>query len=222
MKRLLSITLIFALLCVLNIPVRATNTAFVTVVASTFEAKVNEEITFIVSISGCDAATAIMIIPTYDTKAFELVSGQWLITSELLDFDINEGNGVIAFSNATNINRDILTFTLKAKKDISVSSVSCQIAIKNTVFSDISSIVTGTTVSVSSIKTGDIDGDGEITMLDSMILMRYIAQWPGYENRIVFAAADLDGDGISATMRDSMILIRHIAEWPGYETLPKT
>ena len=181
MKRLLSITLIFALLCVLNIPVRATNTAFVTVVASTSEAKVNEEITFIVSISGCDAATDIMIIPTYDTKAFELVSGQWLITSELLDFDINEGNGVIAFSNATNINRDILTFTLKAKKDISVSSVSCQIAIKNTVFSDISSIVTGTTVSISSIKTGDIDGDGEITMLDSMILMRYIAQWPGYE-----------------------------------------
>ena len=73
----------------------------------------------------------------------------------------------------------------------------------------------------SKIAHGDIDGDGEITMLDSMILMRYIAQWPGYENRIVFAAADLDGDGISATMRDSMILIRHIAEWQGYETLPK-
>jgi len=66
---------------------------------------------------------------------------------------------------------------------------------------------------------GDIDGDGEITPADRMILSRTIAGWEGYPiEAISLEMADIDGDG-EITPHDRMILTRHIAGWEGYESL---
>lgn len=44
---------------------------------------------------------------------------------------------------------------------------------------------------------GDITGDGEIDMLDSMAMARYIADWNRYDfSNLELGAGDLDGDGL--------------------------
>jgi hypothetical protein len=67
---------------------------------------------------------------------------------------------------------------------------------------------------------GDVNGDGNVTQLDSFWLARHIAEWEGYEaENINYAACDLNNDG-NVTQLDSFVLARHIAEWEGYENLP--
>lgn len=69
------------------------------------------------------------------------------------------------------------------------------------------------------VMKGDVDGDGEVTPRDRMLLARYVAGWPGSENTIIkgtasFTAADIDDDG-EITPRDRMLLARYVAGWPG-------
>ena len=63
---------------------------------------------------------------------------------------------------------------------------------------------------------GDVNDDGEVDMLDSILLSRYIAEWGISINLL---AADVNDDGV-VDMLDGIIMARHIAEWPGYEVLP--
>ena len=64
---------------------------------------------------------------------------------------------------------------------------------------------------------GDVNGDGEVTNRDTIILERYISGWEGYDEYITnMDAADLNRDG-EVTNRDIMILDRYIAGWEGYE-----
>ena len=68
-----------------------------------------------------------------------------------------------------------------------------------------------------SYTVGDVNGDGEVTNRDSIILERYIAGWDGYADYIVNPdAADLNRDG-EITNRDVMILDRYVAGWEGYD-----
>ena len=65
---------------------------------------------------------------------------------------------------------------------------------------------------------GNVSGSGAApSPLDSMLLSRRLANWPGVT--IFEPAADVDTDGF-VTPRDAMILRRHIARWAGYEVLP--
>ncbi len=57
---------------------------------------------------------------------------------------------------------------------------------------------------------GDVTGDGDISMLDSTILRRWLAGWEGVV--IDEANADVTGDG-TVTMLDSTILRRYLAGW---------
>jgi len=61
---------------------------------------------------------------------------------------------------------------------------------------------------------GDITGDGEISMLDSIILRRWLAGWEGVA--IDEANADVTGDGM-VTVMDSTVLRRYLAGWEGVE-----
>jgi len=66
---------------------------------------------------------------------------------------------------------------------------------------------------------GDVNGDGEVTNKDRLMLSRYLAKWDGYEiDKLVFDAADINGDG-DITNRDRLLLSRHLAKWDGYENL---
>ncbi|MBQ2679625.1 MAG: leucine-rich repeat protein [Firmicutes bacterium] len=64
---------------------------------------------------------------------------------------------------------------------------------------------------------GDINGDGDVTQTDKLILSRYLAKWDGYENKILnWDAADINGDG-DVTQTDKLILSRYLAKWDGYD-----
>ena len=64
---------------------------------------------------------------------------------------------------------------------------------------------------------GDVNGDGEVNVADSMMLARWMAGWSGIA--INEAAADVNADG-EVLLDDLVILRRHIVGWIGYETLP--
>ena len=75
-------------------------------------------------------------------------------------------------------------------------------------------------VRVMDVMVGDVNGDGRVNNLDSMILDRYLAKWSDYMNgAVILEAADVNCDGRVNNL-DSMILSRHLAKWSGYTTLP--
>lgn len=87
-------------------------------VSSSGQVARGDSITFSVQINNGNRISGIAIIPSYDKSIFELVSGEWIITGGLMpDFSVENGDGVIAFSPAQDINTKVLTFTLKAKSD---------------------------------------------------------------------------------------------------------
>ncbi|MBQ1212515.1 MAG: hypothetical protein IIX69_03740 [Clostridia bacterium] len=67
-------------------------------------------------------------------------------------------------------------------------------------------------------KPGDIDGNGVVGVLDIVILQRYLAEWSGYEQFIVYDSADVTGDGKIGLM-DAVYMARHIAGWEDYADL---
>lgn len=77
-----------------------------------------EEITFTVGISNGTEVQSILIIPSYDSNVFELISGAWTLSGEMIsDFSVSSGDGVILFNPGINVDGTVLTFTLKAKDD---------------------------------------------------------------------------------------------------------
>ena len=67
--------------------------------------------------------------------------------------------------------------------------------------------------------TGDVNGDGNITTTDAVILSRYLANWNEYDTRIVAEYCNIDTVS-KITSKDIAILLRHIGNWNGYETIP--
>lgn len=59
---------------------------------------------------------------------------------------------------------------------------------------------------------GDVNNDGKVTPRDSMVLSRYLANWPDYATLPNPDAADINKDG-NVTPRDQMILSRYLANW---------
>ena len=101
-------------------------------VSSSAEISRGEEITFSVGISKGTAVRSILIIPVYDSNAFELIAGSWTLSSgSMKDFSVSSGDGVILFDPGIDVNGTVLTFTLKAKSGatLGTQSVSADIVI---------------------------------------------------------------------------------------------
>lgn len=63
---------------------------------------------------------------------------------------------------------------------------------------------------------GDVNNDRVVNAKDKTILNRYLADWEGYESKILnWYAADINGDGL-ITPKDKTILNRYLAGWEGY------
>ena len=56
---------------------------------------------------------------------------------------------------------------------------------------------------------GDIDGDGEVSIADAVLLAQYLAKWDVVINE---QAADCDGDG-EVTIADAVLLSQYLAGW---------
>ena len=67
----------------------------------------------------------------------------------------------------------------------------------------------------STVRKGDVNNDGVVDVTDLTVLARSLAHWPGYDEQINEANADIDGkDGVTDV--DYPILARALARWPGY------
>lgn len=66
-------------------------------------------------------------------------------------------------------------------------------------------------------KVGDLNHDGIVNGADSGIISRYVANWSGYDKKIInMDAADLNRDG-NVNGADAGILCRYTAGWQGYD-----
>ena len=127
-KVILTVSVLALLLAVWTMSVSAaTGTASVTAPGEVFP---GQEISFTVTISEADPVLAAMIVPVYDEAVFELVDGRFLRNGVLTDF--SDGNGVIAWEEPTDINGDLLVFTLRAKENAVIGG-SCTIGCTYTV-----------------------------------------------------------------------------------------
>lgn len=69
------------------------------------------------------------------------------------------------------------------------------------------------------VSEGDINGDGKVSDVDAMILVRYVNNWSDYATKIVnMGVADINDDG-AVTEADAMYLARHLAGWKNYSSL---
>lgn len=109
-----------------------------------------DSITFSVKINNGKGIQGIAVVPNYDKSVFELVSGEWVVTGGLMpDFSVENGDGVVAFSPAVDINTTVLKFTLKAKSDIPLRSHTVSADVIVTESNGNSSLtVTGSTVEI--------------------------------------------------------------------------
>ena len=68
------------------------------------------------------------------------------------------------------------------------------------------------------VDPGDVSGDGGVTLLDAVVMMRALAGWTGYADYVNIANSDMNGD-YEITSLDAILLTRHLADWTGYEDL---
>lgn len=92
---------------------------------------VGQNITLTFSLSGYTDATSGGVTISHGSE-FEIVSGTWLKTGTLTDFNVANKQGAVLFGSATNINGNIFQVVLKAKTaSASAKSVSATFTMKN-------------------------------------------------------------------------------------------
>ena len=151
MKKFLSAFLAVLMIVMMLVPVSvgADDTASFTVNASKSSINLGEEVTFTVYFSGAAGVSILTVVPTYDSDAFDFVSGNFVNIAG--DFD-----GVVgAFMSMSPVAipaEDVFQFTLRAKKITNAATVSASMTLQNISSSfevtDIAFNVTGATVSV--------------------------------------------------------------------------
>ena len=116
---------------------------------------------------------------SFDTDCFELVSGEWKIDGSILsNVDIAKKTAVIGFENNTDCNGTLFVLTFKVKEDAEDGTypVSCTITAKrkeqtSEQFYTILSV--DGNITVTSIPTGDVNGDDEVNSDDAIYLLYY-------------------------------------------------
>ncbi len=141
MKKVLVLLLTFAMLACAALTVFASDNPAVTITASSTKVNIGDEVVFTVSLEGCPKAKAIAFVPFFDAEIFEYVPvssgedtpadqcGSFLISGVLADFSVEEKNAVISFVSETDVNREVLTFKLKAKKVSESFTVKCDVTL---------------------------------------------------------------------------------------------
>ena len=159
-------------------------------------------------------------------------AAQSIVTGGLLDYatpqgaNFSSGHAVITFDSefGTKLNGTLVTLKFKIKADAPAGGIALNLTIGSVGDDSLMvaaipaseyNVVSGKITVVDTL-CGDVNGDGVVDMLDSILLSRYVADWG---NAINLMAADVNGDGV-VDMLDAIILSRHTAEWPGYEVLP--
>lgn len=92
---------------------------------------VGQNITLTFSVSGYGDVTSGGVTISHGEE-FEIVSGTWLKTGFLTDFNVGNKQGAVGFTSATNVNGNLFQLVLKAKTaSASAKSVSATFTMKN-------------------------------------------------------------------------------------------
>lgn len=104
------------------------NKVIVEIKSDKSEINVGEELTFSIDLNSTEKIASCALKLSYDTDCFEIVNGEMFKDAFISDF--SNAIGVFAFSKPMSINGEVMTFTLKAKKAVEKSKVSCEVSLK--------------------------------------------------------------------------------------------
>ncbi len=122
MKKIITILLCLLLVCIAAIPASAAAPSL-SLSASATTVNRDGTVTVTVNASGGAAAKAGGIELSYDTSAFQLVSGQWSLNGAIIaNFNTGDKTGAFTLDSAKVLSGKIFTFTLKVKSGASFSS----------------------------------------------------------------------------------------------------
>lgn len=206
------------------------------VVVGTATGEAGDSVAVTVSVTG-DGITNGVFKVTYDTSTLTFASATSTVDAEVAELS-PAGTISVAFAKTTAVTGTVATLNFTIKDGASAGSYDLTPSFAaadgnyhleaDGLFADDTRVadvtLTAGSVTVEEGETeiiyGDLNGDEEVDGIDAVILLRYIAEWDGYdEENYNMDAADLNGDeeidGI-----DAVILLRYIAEWDGYEELP--
>ena len=88
-------------------------------------APVNGEIVYTLTIENCNLANALALVPQFDENIFELVSSNWVVDAIIQDIETDTGRAISTWAEATDVNRVVFTFTLRAKVACESTTVGC-------------------------------------------------------------------------------------------------
>ncbi len=129
MKKIICLCLLTLALTGLIVSAGATGTEKA-VLASSSSVQQDKTVAISVSLSGCDVADGYSVELIYDKDVFELVGGTWQPQDKPFGTDTDEGIFLLDAPEAPN--RQILTFTLRAKENAkasTVTEVSCKVSL---------------------------------------------------------------------------------------------
>ena len=121
--------------------------------------------------------------------------------------DVTRWTYVGTTDESGNLTADLSALNLKAGKTY-IFAVAGQLGEENS--GDIVSCAGGIRVRVADPGTGDVNGDGVLSLLDVLLLQQYVAKRVGAD-KLNVAAADLNGDG-TISLQDVLLLQQRVAK----------
>ncbi len=97
----------------------------VTVDAGVETVIIGQTVTFVVYVSDANMIKSMALTPVFDSSVFELVSAEWLVDATVQYIDPSNNNAASAWSELTDVNGAVFSFTLRANALTDVSEVSC-------------------------------------------------------------------------------------------------
>lgn len=88
-------------------------------------APVNGDIVYTLIIENCTLVNALGLVPQFDSNIFELISSNWEVEAIIQDIESDTGRAISTWAEATDVNRVVFTFTLRAKVACESTTVGC-------------------------------------------------------------------------------------------------
>ena len=171
-----------------------------------------DEIKLDVTLSGLPGIKSLAVSDVACGEALEFKGAEWTLEGAVMSsWDEATGKGVAAFRQDTDVNGKILTLTFSVK-DAAYGEYPVSLKVTSRSADGETAVLTASgTVTVQSddVLIGDVNGDGDVTVKDVLIMRRFIAGLEDLDDETV-ARGDMNGDG-EITVKDVLKARRLIA-----------
>lgn len=210
---------------------KAANLTEATLYASNVTAKNSETFEMAVSLQNNPGIASMRVKVDYNDAVMQLidVEDMGLLGDAFHSTDYDATPYTLYWDNGTaaenfTANGDIAKFTFKVYDNVTAGeypiTLTCDYDNADAINCDLEAVQIETVegnVSIESFLYGDVDDNEKVNAIDSAILSRFIAKWPGV--MVNLDAADVNKD-TKVNALDSAILKRHVANWAEYRSLP--